>query len=127
MRVLLTGSTSWTDAAAIRRELTSLPPTAVVLHGDCPGVDEVGGRIAAELGLAVERWAKDEADAACYGDLAWQGLNERMLGSGVDLVLAFHPDWAVEGRAHGTRHLLGLAKGAGVEVRAFGEPQSYPV
>jgi hypothetical protein len=119
MRVLLTGSTTWTDATAIRRELAKLPAHAVVIHGDCPGVDELGGRIAADLGLKVECWAKDELDAARYGNQAWQGLNERMLAAGVDLVLAFHPDWAIEGKAHGTRHLLGLAEAAGVEVRAF--------
>jgi hypothetical protein len=119
MRVLVTGSTTWTDADAIRRELASLPAGAVVVHGDCPGVDALAGEIAAALGFAVERWMKNEADAAGYGALAWQGLNERMLAAGADLILAFHPAWNVEGSAHGTRHLMARAGEAGIEVRAY--------
>ena len=119
MRVLVTGSTTWTDAAAIRRELTRLPAEAVVIHGDCPGVDALAGQVAAELGLVVERWAKNTEDYRRYRRGAWKGLNERMLASGVVLILAFHPEWNVQGKARGTRHLLALAEAAGVEVRAF--------
>ena len=119
MRVLVTGSTSWADAEAIRRELSALPPGAVVIHGDCPGADELAGQVATELGLIVERWAKNSDDYRRHRRGAWKGLNERMLASGVALVLAFHPDWEVRGKAHGTRHVLDLATAAGIEVRAF--------
>ena len=121
MRVLLTGSTTWADAAAIRRELTKLPADAVIVHGDCPGVDALGGEIARHLGFAVELWCKDDSDVARHADAAWKGLNERMLGAGVDLILAFHPDCHVEGKAHGTRHLMALARAGGIEFRAFRE------
>ena len=46
MRVLVTGSMHWTDADAIRRELTQLPHGSVVIHGDCSGADELAGVIA---------------------------------------------------------------------------------
>ena len=119
MRVLVTGSTTWTDVAAIHRELSQLPPGSIVIHGDCAGVDTLAEDVAVELGLAVEGWVKSPADFRKYRQDSWKGLNERMLASGVTLVLAFHPEWNVDGKAHGTRHLLKLAQTAGVEVRAF--------
>lgn len=119
MRVIVTGSTTWTDAEAIRRELAKVPPDAVVIHGDCDGADALAGDIARSLGLAVERWAKCPADYRKYQRGAWKALNERMLAAGADLVLAFHPEWDVKGKARGTNHMLGLARQAGVECRAF--------
>ena len=121
MRVLVTGSTTWTDPEPIRRELGRLPAGAAVVHGDCQGVDALAGEIGRALGLAVERWEKSPEDYRRYRRGAWKGLNERMLASGVGLVLAFHREWNVRGKASGTRHLLDLARTAGVEVRAFAE------
>jgi hypothetical protein len=120
MRVLVTGSTTWTDAEAIRHELSALPAGTVVVHGDCPGVDALAGEVAAALGLTVECWEKNTDDYRKYCRAAWKGLNERMLASGVNLVFAFHPDWDVDGKARGTQHLLALARAAGIETRAFG-------
>ncbi len=120
MRVIVTGSMKWTDAEAIRRELRKLPADAVVIHGDCDGVDALAGQIAREeLGLRVERMAKNEDDYRRYGRGAWKGLNERMLATGVDLVLAFHPDFGQPGKASGSGHMVELARAAGVEVRCF--------
>jgi hypothetical protein len=121
MRVIVTGSRQWTDADAIRRELARLPSDTVIIHGDCEGADTIAGKIARELGLVVEQWDKSAADYQKYQKAAWKGLNERMLSSGVVLVLAFHPDWQVEGKPRGTNHMLALARDAGVEVRAFRE------
>lgn len=121
MRVIVTGSTQWTDAAAIRRELSCLPPDAVIVRGDCPGADALAGAIAHELGLVVEQWDKNEADYRKYQQAAWKGLNERMLASGVALVLAFHPNWQDRDKARGTNHMIALAREAGVDVRTFSE------
>jgi hypothetical protein len=46
----------------------------------------------------------------------WKGLNERVLAGSADLVRAFHPDLA---SSRGTRHLVDLARTAGVPVRVF--------
>src|SRR5437879_4503622 len=118
MRVLVTGSTQWTDADAIRRELAQLPPGSVVIHGDCAGADALAGEIARELGLIVEAWAKNADDFRRYGKAAWKRLNERMLESGVDLVLAFHAELHQPGKARGSKHMMDLARQKGVEVRA---------
>ena len=117
MRVIVAGAADWTDGEAIARELAKLPPGATVIHGDAPGADALAGAAAARLGFSVEPVAKNREDYARYKRGAWKGLNERMLASGAVLVLAFHADLA---RSRGTRHLVELARAAGIEVRVFG-------
>ena len=117
MRVIVAGAADWTDAEAIARELAKLPPGTTVIHGDAPGADTLAGAAAARLGLNVEPMAKNREDYARYKRGAWKGLNERMLASGAVLVLAFHADLA---RSRGTKHLVELAREAGIEVRLFG-------
>ena len=107
MRVLIAGAVAWEDKETIRKELLSLPHPIFVLHGDAPGADELGGKVAKELGLEVKVFRKNEEDYRRFNRGAWKGLNERMLASGVDFILAFHP--AIE-KSRGTKHLLGLAK-----------------
>ena len=119
MRVIVTGSTLWADAGAIRRELTGVPAGSVVIHGDSAGVDALADEVARELGLVVEAFAKEPDDYRRYGRGAWKRLNERMLESGAELVLAFHPELNQPGKALGSNHLIGLARQRGVEVRGF--------
>lgn len=122
MRVLITGAMAWTDALAIRRELASLPPGTVIVHGDSPGADALAGRLAAEeFGLCVEAFAKSAVDYRRFRRAAWKGLNERMLASGVDLLLVFHAELDQPDRGRGTKHLISLAQSAGVEVRVCAE------
>jgi hypothetical protein len=116
MRVIVAGAVAWSDADAIRRELSKLPPGTVVIHGDCPGADAIAGRVAVELGFAVEAMAKSAADRSRYGRAAWKGLNERMLAAGAELVLAFHPDFEA---SRGSKHLAELAHTACVAVHVF--------
>jgi hypothetical protein len=117
MRVIVAGASDWTDVEAIARELAKLPPGTTVIHGDAPGADALAGAAAARLGFRVERMAKNREDYARYKRRAWKGLNERMLASEAVLVLAFHADLA---RSRGTKHLVELARAAGIEVRIFG-------
>jgi hypothetical protein len=120
MRVIVAGAVAWADAGAIRRELESLPPGTVVVHGDCLGADAIAGEVGRELGFAVERWVKSNEDAKKHGrPRAWMGLNERMLASGTELVLVFHTELYSPDAAHGSKHLMALANAEGVEVRAF--------
>lgn len=116
MRVIVAGSTTWADAEAIRRELAKLPLGVIVVHGDAPGADALAGQVAQELGIVVEAMNKNEQDYAKYKRGAWKALNERMIASGAELVLVFHPDINA---SHGSKHLVTLARAASVEVQVF--------
>ena len=116
MRVIVAGAVAWADVEAIRRELSKLPPGTVVIHGDCDGADALAGRVAVELGFAVEPMAKNAADRARYKKAAWKGLNERMLATGAELVLVFHPTFDA---SQGSKHLAELAARTSVEIRVF--------
>ncbi len=116
MRVIVAGAVAWSDADAVRRELSKLPAGTTVIHGDCAGADALAGAIAVELGFAVEPMAKNAADRARYKREAWKGLNERMLASGAGLVLVFHPDFEA---SKGSKHMAELATQALIEVRVF--------
>ena len=118
MRVIVAGATGWTNEEAIRRELSRLPADTVVIHGDRPGADAIAGRIAAELGLAVEAWKKEKQDYQRFKKAAWRGLNERMLAASIDLVLAFHQDLL---KSRGTKHLVEWAKKTRAKVRIIAE------
>lgn len=115
MRIIVAGSTTWTNREVIREQLRSLPAGTVIVYGDAPGADAIGGEIASELGLATEPMVKNEADYKQYGPVAWKGLNERMLATGVDQILAFHPD---VNASTGTKHLIEIA-GSAIQVKIF--------
>jgi hypothetical protein len=117
MRVLVTGSTTWTDVETIRRSLSDLPAGSTIVTGDTGGVDALAGRAAGELGLSIQMMKKSQADYAAHPKAGWKGLNERMLATGIDLVLAFHADYGKPDCARGTRHMVELAQAAGVEAR----------
>lgn len=119
MQVIVAGAVTWTDAAAIERELARLPPGSTVIHGDCPGADALAGTIAARLGLTVFAMGKNRDDARRYRKAAWKGLNERMLARGPERVPIFHHDFAA---SKGSKHIAALARAAGVAVQIFGSP-----
>jgi hypothetical protein len=94
VRILVTGSRDWDDEAGVRAALTDLVAGQtgphVVVHGACPtGGDAIADRIAAELGLTVERhparWGR-------YGRSAGYRRNAAMVAAGADVCLAFIRD-----------------------------------
>ena len=119
MRIIITGATAWSDAQALRREFFHLPAGAVIVTGDTPGIDALAISLAAEYGFAAEPMKKNRADREAHPTAAWKGLNERMLATGIDLVLAFHGDYGKPGCARGTMHMVELARAAGVETKIF--------
>ncbi len=118
MKVIVAGSTIWDDRESIRQELAALPSDTTVIFGDSPGADQIGGEIASELNLKVQPMSKHKDDYQRYKRGAWKALNERMLASDAELVLAFHPDLA---KSRGTKHLVKLAQEAGVPVKIIAE------
>jgi lysyl-tRNA synthetase class I len=119
MRILITGSTTWTDADALRREFKNLPAGSTIVTGDTPGVDTIAETLALEIGFKIERMKKNEDDYRIYPQEAWKRLNERMIETKIDLVFAFSADFYKEGRARGTRHAVELAQEQGIPVRIF--------
>jgi hypothetical protein len=114
MRVLVCGSRGWTDYEAILRRLTQIAegrPT--IVHGAASGADTLADDAAKTLNLTVERYP---ADWATYGKRAGFIRNERMLDTGVDLVIAF---W--DGRSRGTQHTIEGARRRGIPVEVIGK------
>jgi hypothetical protein len=94
VRILVTGSRDWNDEAPVRAALTDAtagrPGPHVVVHGACPtGGDAIADRIAAELGLTVER---HPARWRHYGRSAGYRRNAAMVAAGADVCLAFIRD-----------------------------------
>jgi hypothetical protein len=112
LRVLVSGARAWADLEPIRRELAPLPAGSVVIHGDANGADRLAAQVAGELGLEV---LACPAEWSRYGKRAGLVRNQTMLAEHrPDLILAFHPD--IE-QARGTKHMVTIARKAGVPVR----------
>lgn len=117
-RVLVTGSRTWTNGAAIAGALSSLldlnEPITIV-HGACKrGADDIAHRLANALGLGIER---HPADWKTHGRGAGPIRNRDMVDSldpATDLVLAF---W--DGKSPGTLNTIELARDRHVTVKVF--------
>jgi hypothetical protein len=108
MRVLITGSRSWTDREKIRAELEALPSDATIVHGHCKsGADAIADAIAHELRLKVER---HPADWNKYGKSAGPIRNTEMVNTKPDLCIAFR----MPGVSNGTDDCVRKAKAAGI-------------
>ena len=112
MRVLVCGSRDWVDYQMIKRELVTRSYIEVVIEGEAKGADYMG-RIAAEaLGIPVEPYPADWDKHSIGAGIV---RNRQMLEEGKpDMVLAFH-DHLFDGSV-GTKHMVQIAKEAGVQV-----------
>jgi hypothetical protein len=119
-RVLITGSRTWTDPAAIHEALDTVTAAAggiTLVHGGAGrGADAIASNWAAvrkRAGwpVAVERYP---ADWGRYGTRAGMIRNAEMVKAGADLVLAFIRD-----NSRGATHCAGLAEKAGIETRIY--------
>jgi hypothetical protein len=110
MRVLICGSRTWIDKAAIAADLFELGPFEVVIHGGARGADRISGEVARNLGIPVKVY---KADWRRYGKRAGSIRNLEMLDKGKpDLVIAY---W--DGESPGTRDMILKAERAGVTVK----------
>lgn len=115
MRVLVCGDRNWSDRSIIYRELKNRfigIDDVTIVHGDCTGADRIAGDIAMALDLKVEVFPVSKTEWRRMGPAAGPLRNKRMLESGVDLVLAFHPD--IEGSSKGTKDTVNQAKKMGI-------------
>lgn len=116
MRVLVCGDRTWNKASAIHRELAKLSSITCIIEGGAPGADSIAYSWASEMVVECETY---RADWIRFGKAAGPLRNQRMLTEGKpDLVLAFHPNID---RSKGTRHMVEIARRAGVECRVFKE------
>lgn len=124
MRILICGSRTWKDSAAIEGALfdygihrvieTHDTEHLTVIEGGANGADKIAGEIAQKNDWKLKVYP---ADWQRYGKAAGFIRNSQMLHDGKpDLVLAF---W--DGKSRGTAMMIELAEKAGVEVKIFYE------
>jgi len=120
-RILVTGSRTWEDEAAVRMELGTemqrafmLGMRPVVVHGACPrGADAVADRLARELAPAAVP-ESHPADWDRFGKAAGFRRNDEMARLGAIVCLAFIRDGS-----RGASHCADRAQALGIPVRRF--------
>lgn len=116
MKVLVCGSRYWTDVAAIRYALSSLPKDTIIIHGAANGADSIAGEIARELGFEERPYP---ANWTAHGKAAGPIRNSEMLmkehlpGDPISHVLAFSKDFA---NSRGTKDMCQKSEAIGLKV-----------
>lgn len=115
MRVLVTGSRTWTNFQLVRDELSKLATPdnfLTVVHGACP----TGADAAADLWASQNAWINERhpADWARYKGAAGYRRNAEMVALGADICLAF-----IRGGSRGASHTADLAEKAGIVTLRF--------
>jgi hypothetical protein len=115
MKVLVTGSRSWTNKEIIKKAIQYSGATTII-HGVANGADNIANNVALELGLPTilypANWAK-------YGRSAGIVRNRMMLDrEKPDLIVAF---W--NGTSRGTQHMIDYARMKGYNVVIYKEPE----
>ena len=114
MKILITGSRTWTDKKIILKALSKQLDILYIIHGGARGADSLAGEAARELKLDVKVYP---AEWNKYGKRAGYLRNKQMLDTEKpDLVLAFHKD-----SSRGTQHTINLARERGIPVEIFTE------
>lgn len=132
MRVLVTGSRTWTHVAAVHGELHHALLAAsgrlTVVHGGCPnGADAIAARWArSRVAVAEEVHAADWTPDGRFDPRAGLRRSATMVDSKPDLVLAFIAECSQRScrkprphGSHGASHCAGLAEAAGLRVRRW--------
>ena len=119
MRILITGSRTWTDKVAIADAIRQAwidfgkPYRVTVVHGGARGADYIAGVFAKRMHFHVEVY---EADWENFGKAAGYIRNEKMVKDGADICLAFIKD-----ESKGATMCAGLAEKAGIPVKIWRE------
>jgi len=121
MKILVTGSRTWTNWAIIERELKRFPRGTILVHGAARGADSIAAEIAKRLGFERRGFP---ADWDTYGNSAGPIRNSQMLAEEhpdvfdvpLDLGLAFTFDLE---RSKGTRDMVRKLRKARLPVEVF--------
>lgn len=117
MRILITGSRTWTHthiiyaAMYLAADLAATPVTEppTIVHGACPeGADHIADTIATGMGWKTE---PHPADWKRYGNRAGPIRNREMVQAGADVCLAF-----IHNNSKGASMCANLAEQAGIPV-----------
>lgn len=118
MRILVTGSRTWTDVDTISEALNETwwiaPPDDpfIIVHGHCPlGADSIADNYARYSRWTVER---HPADWEQWGKRAGFLRNIEMVEAGADICLAFIKD-----NSRGATHCADAAERAGIPTRRY--------
>lgn len=115
MRMLITGSRTWTDRSLIFRAMSwaGWRDTAItVVHGKChKGADDIADDFARQLGWTIEG---HPADWKRYGRRAGFVRNAEMVAAGADVCLAF-----IHNNSKGATMCAELAEKAGILTHRF--------
>lgn len=109
VRILVTGSRTWTAIGALRAVLASVRqryPRAILVHGGARGADQIAATVWASWGLRTEA---HPADWATHGRAAGFLRNQAMVDLGATECLAFIRD-----HSRGAEHCAALAEAAGI-------------
>lgn len=123
MRVIVTGSRDFADAALIERvlgELLAEHRLLLLVHGACPtGADAIADAWARRTQVAGGNVLIDRfpANWGNYGRAAGMRRNAEMVASGAHLCLAFYQPGAAN---KGTSGCVKLARRAGIKVQPYG-------
>jgi len=110
MRVIFCGSRNWLNLYKIKERMRLLPEDTIIISGHCKGADMESEWAAKDLGYTCEVYPANWRE---YGRAAGVLRNQQMLDTGVDLVIAFHPDIS---KSKGTLDMITRAAKAGVNV-----------
>ena len=119
IRILVTGSRTWTDKAAVAQALRDAwfvagrPYGVVVVHGGARGADYIADVYAKRLGFVTEphnaKWKE-------FGRAAGPLRNKEMVAMGADVCLAF-----IKNESAGATGCADLAQKAGIPVHIWRE------
>lgn len=121
MRILFTGSRTWTDEDTIVHAITEAVLRAgakqeetIFVHGACPrGADRIVADLAERWGVTVEAYP---ADWDTFGRRAGFVRNRHMVDLGADICLAFIKD-----NSKGSTHTANLAQAANIPTKIYRE------
>lgn len=117
MRILVTGSRTWTNIKRIEWELLKVwKPDRILVSGHCPrGADAIAERTWRQLNRgSINTVELYPAEWAKYGRSAGYRRNRVMVETNPDLVLAF-----IKNRSPGATGCVNLALAKNIETRIF--------
>lgn len=123
MRILITGSRTWTDHETISNAIRDTwltygrPYGTIVVHGNARGADYLAGVAAKRQGFTVETHPVTNEEWKIKGNGAGHQRNAHMVSLGADVCLAF-----IRNESKGATGCAALAEKAGIPTLYWREP-----